>query len=72
MGKEDQEDEDYQSRIRHDFRNKIQIIQGYLQLLMDEDLPESADPLIQKSMKATKESKELLEEWKKAQLERED
>ncbi len=61
------EKEDYQHRIRHDLRNKIQIIQGYLELLEDENLPEEAEPLIEKSLNATEKSRELLEEWKDLQ-----
>lgn len=71
MVDEKQKDEDYQSRIRHDLRNKIQIIQGYIELLRDEDLSESAESMIDKSMKAAKKSKSLLEEWKETQSERE-
>lgn len=66
------EEENYQHRIRHDLRNKIQIIQGYLQLLEDEELPEDVEDMLGKIMKSTKDSYELLEEWKEEQMEKED
>lgn len=60
-------EEDYQHRIRHDLRNKIQIIQGYLQLLEDEDLPDEVEEMLEKIMNSTRASYDLLEEWKQEQ-----
>ncbi|KXA92688.1 hypothetical protein AKJ41_02830 [candidate division MSBL1 archaeon SCGC-AAA259O05] len=64
----DNQEEDYQARVRHDLKNKIQIIQGYLELTEDMDLPEEAEELISKSANAVEESKDLLAEWKRIQL----
>lgn len=64
-------EEDYQSDIRHDLRNKIQLISGYLELLSDEDISDDARAFLEKSINATEESVELLEDWKRIQGERE-
>ncbi len=72
MPKKSNEEEDYQSDIRHDLRNKLQIIEGYLSLLEDADLPEEPKKYIEKSMKATRDASKLLEKWKKIQYDKEE
>lgn len=67
----DDKEKDYQAKVRHDLKNKIQIIQGYLELTEDMDLPEEAENLISKSANAVEESKEIMEEWKRLQLKEE-
>ncbi|MFW6040223.1 MAG: PAS domain-containing sensor histidine kinase [Thermoplasmatota archaeon] len=49
------------SLLRHDMKNKIQIIQGYLQLLEDFDLSEEAISFLSKAKKTVKDTTELIE-----------
>ncbi len=49
------------SLLRHDVLNKTQVIQGYLQLLGDEELSEKTREYIEKAMKANKESVNLIQ-----------
>ncbi|MFB6215951.1 MAG: sensor histidine kinase, partial [Candidatus Aenigmatarchaeota archaeon] len=49
------------SLLRHDVRNKIQIIQGYNELLEDFDLPEEAEKYITKGNKGAEEAAEVIE-----------
>ncbi len=57
-----EEREDFlHSLLRHDLKNKIQIIGGYHELLKDFDLPEEAKGFIRKAQKASKEGNELIE-----------
>ncbi|OKY78475.1 MAG: Signal transduction histidine kinase containing PAS domain [Candidatus Methanohalarchaeum thermophilum] len=49
------------SLLRHDVQNKNQVIQGYLELLKEKDLPEEVEKYIEKTLKATKESKDIIE-----------
>lgn len=66
----DDKDKDYQGRIRHDLKNKVQITRGYLELMEDEDLPEDVENLMDKAMNAIEQSQNLLDEWKKEQMKR--
>lgn len=59
-GYEDKE-EYLHSLLRHDLKNKLQISQGYFQLLMDEDLPEGKKDFIKKGIRSLKESTRLIE-----------
>ncbi|MBS3817832.1 MAG: PAS domain-containing sensor histidine kinase [Candidatus Thermoplasmatota archaeon] len=50
------------SLLRHDLRNKIQLIQGYLDLLdMNYELPEEAGGYVKKAKKGVKTSVDLIE-----------
>ncbi len=50
------------SLLRHDLRNKIQLTQGYLDLLdMDFELPEKADDYVKKAKRGVKSSVGLIE-----------
>lgn len=49
------------SLLRHDVRNKAQIVQGYLELLEDTDLSEEQKELVTKAMKGSKEGLEIIE-----------
>ena len=50
------------SLLRHDVRNKIQIIQGYLQFLEDTDLSKKQQKYLKKSIKASRNGFDLIEE----------
>ncbi len=53
------------SLLRHDVGNKMNIIDGYLQLLMsDFDLPEEAEKYVKKTKKANDEAQNLIEKVK--------
>lgn len=60
-GNEFEKEGNHQRRIKHDLNNKIQIIQGYLELLEDERLSADAKKFIEKSMRAVKDSRKLLD-----------
>jgi len=49
------------SLLRHDVRNKIQVIQGYNELVKDFDLPEEAEEYISKGNKGAKEAAEIID-----------
>lgn len=49
------------SLLRHDLRNKIQIIQGYLELLEDSELSNKQKRFLDKSLTGTEESIDLIE-----------
>lgn len=49
------------SLLRHDVRNKVQIVQGYLKLLRDFDLPEEAREYIKKAERGSREEMEIIE-----------
>lgn len=49
------------SLLRHDLRNKIQVVQGYLELLQDYELTEEQEKFLRKSMRGSKEAVELIE-----------
>lgn len=47
--------------LRHDLKNKQMVLQGYLQILEDSDLPGSEEEMVDKALKANENSKELLQ-----------
>ncbi|MGM0509583.1 MAG: ATP-binding protein [Thermoplasmatota archaeon] len=47
--------------LRHDLKNKTQIVRGYLQLLLDTDLSDENKDMIEKTLKASIEGQELLD-----------
>lgn len=47
--------------LRHDLKNKTQVIRGYLQILEDADLTDRHLDMVNKAMNATVEGQELLE-----------
>lgn len=49
------------SLLRHDIKNKAQIVQGYLQLLEEEDLSGETKNYINKAVKSSKESINLIQ-----------
>ncbi len=49
------------SLLRHDLKNKIQIIEGYHELLRNFDLPEGAEEYVKKARKASREGNNLIE-----------
>ncbi len=49
------------SLLRHDVRNKMQIVQGYLELLKDFDLPKEAESFLEKAMRSSYEGMEVIE-----------
>ncbi|MFW6040434.1 MAG: PAS domain S-box protein [Thermoplasmatota archaeon] len=53
------------SLLRHDVRNKSQIVAGYLELMYDYDLPEEVQEYVNKAKKATKEGVEVIEKVRK-------
>ncbi|MFW6041256.1 MAG: PAS domain-containing protein, partial [Thermoplasmatota archaeon] len=53
------------SLLRHDLKNKTQIVDGYLELMKDYNLPEEVEDYIDKAMKATREGNELIEKVRK-------
>ncbi|OKY78616.1 MAG: Signal transduction histidine kinase containing PAS domain [Candidatus Methanohalarchaeum thermophilum] len=56
-----QREEFLHSLLRHDVQNKNQVIEGYLELLKEKKLPKEARKYIDKSLKATKESEDIIE-----------
>lgn len=52
------------SLLRHDLRNKAQVVEGYLELLEDFDLPEKAKTYLEKASKANEEGVDLIEKVK--------
>ncbi|WGI17750.1 PAS domain-containing sensor histidine kinase [Methanonatronarchaeum sp. AMET-Sl] len=64
--KESQEREELlDSLLRHDIRNKIQVIQGYLDLLSEQELPKKADKYIDKSRNNIEESIDIIKKASK-------
>ncbi len=53
------------SMLRHDLKNKSNIVQGYLQLVEEHDLEEEVESLIGKAIEANKEEKEMIEKVRK-------
>lgn len=47
--------------LRHDLKNKHMVLQGYLQVLEDSDIPESQREIVDKALKANENSKQLLQ-----------
>ncbi|MFW6196590.1 MAG: ATP-binding protein, partial [Thermoplasmatota archaeon] len=62
------------SLLRHDVKNKTQLVKGYLKLLEEDvDLPDEAKNYIQKAKKVTKVSDEIIEKVRKLkQIKQED
>ncbi len=52
------------SLLRHDLRNKTQVVQGYFSLLDDYDLQEEAEMYLEKAEKAMNEGMEIIEKVK--------
>lgn len=46
--------------LRHDIKNKIQVVHGYLQLMDEQDLSEETKDFLKKAIKGNKESMNLL------------
>lgn len=60
--KETQRREDFlHSLLRHDVGNKIQIVQGYLQLTEEYELPEELEDFLSEGKKAIKNAQEIME-----------
>ncbi len=60
--KEIEDREDFlHSLLRHDLRNKVQIVQGYLELMEDYDLPEEARDHLSKAERGMSEGVEIIE-----------
>ncbi len=53
------------SMLRHDLKNKSNIVQGYLQLVEEHDLEEEVESLIEKAVEANKEETEMIEKVRK-------
>ncbi|MFO7793147.1 MAG: HAMP domain-containing sensor histidine kinase, partial [Candidatus Saliniplasma sp.] len=53
------------SLLRHDVKNKNQIISGYLELMKDYDIDEQLKDFVEKSVNAVKESTEIIEKTRK-------
>lgn len=49
------------SLLRHDVRNKVQIVLGYLELAREHDLPGELESYLEKAEKATNESMDIIE-----------
>lgn len=49
------------SLLRHDLRNKAQVVQGYLELLEDFDLPEDAKEFVSKARRGMNKGIEIIE-----------
>ncbi len=52
------------SLLRHDVKNKTQIVEGYLNLIEDTELSKEQSEYVEKALKATEEGKEILEKVK--------
>ncbi|KXA88888.1 hypothetical protein AKJ62_04235, partial [candidate division MSBL1 archaeon SCGC-AAA259D14] len=60
--KEAEEREDFlHSLLRHDVRNKAQVVRGYLELIEDYDLPEEVEDYLSKAEEATESSVGIIE-----------
>ncbi|MFW6145089.1 MAG: PAS domain S-box protein, partial [Candidatus Natronoplasma sp.] len=61
-----EEREEYlHSLLRHDIKNKVQLIDGYFSLLEDTDLPEEARSSVEKGKNMTKNTMDLIEKVRK-------
>ncbi|MFP4001436.1 MAG: PAS domain S-box protein [Thermoplasmata archaeon] len=47
--------------LRHDLKNKIQVIQGYIQLIEDEDLSKTVRDFVEKALKGIREGADLID-----------
>ncbi len=60
--KEAQEREDFlHSLLRHDLKNKAQVVMGYLEKLKDFDLPEKAEIYLEEAIETTDNERKLIE-----------
>lgn len=59
--KAEEREEFLHSLLRHDVRNKAQIVAGYLELLKDTALSKEQEELVIKALKATEEGSDLIE-----------
>ncbi len=59
--KAEEREEFLHSLLRHDVRNKAQIVQGYLQLIEDHELPDKVRNYIEEAEKASKDGVEIIE-----------
>nr|AGF93412.1 membrane protein containing ATP-binding region, ATPase-like protein [uncultured organism] len=57
----EEKEEFLHSILRHDLKNKIQIIEGYHELLRSYELPKVAEEYVEKARKASKEGNNLIE-----------
>ncbi len=53
------------SLLRHDVKNKAQVVQGYLQLVKDYELPDKVKDYIDKAEKANKEGVDIIQKVRK-------
>lgn len=59
--KAEKREEFLHSLLRHDVRNKSQVVQSYLELLEDFDLPEEAREYVKKAEKGSREEMDIIE-----------
>ncbi|MFW5912894.1 MAG: response regulator [Candidatus Hadarchaeota archaeon] len=59
---EKEREESLHADLRHDLRNKLQIVQGYLELMKDDGLTEEQEDFLEKSFENLREGAELIEE----------
>lgn len=59
---EREKEESLHADLRHDLRNKLQIVQGYLELMEDDELTEDQEEFLKKSMDNLREGAELIED----------
>ncbi|MGM0442542.1 MAG: ATP-binding protein [Elusimicrobiota bacterium] len=59
--KAEEREEFLHSLLRHDVRNESQIVQGYLELLGDFDMPEKAGKYLKKAKRGIRESMDIIE-----------
>lgn len=52
------------SLLRHDVKNKTQVVEGYLHLLQDSNLTDPQAEFVEKALKATNEGQDILEKVK--------
>ncbi|KXB05233.1 hypothetical protein AKJ51_05230, partial [candidate division MSBL1 archaeon SCGC-AAA382A20] len=59
--KAEEKEEFLHSLLRHDVRNKAQVVQGYHELLKDYDLPGEAEEYVERANKTVQDSIDLIE-----------
>ncbi|MFP4045948.1 MAG: ATP-binding protein [Candidatus Aenigmatarchaeota archaeon] len=57
--KEEEDEKFVYSLLRHDLKNKAQIIDGWIQMALDDDLPEETEEKLRKSRKAVRQCLKL-------------
>ncbi|KXB06616.1 hypothetical protein AKJ51_03390 [candidate division MSBL1 archaeon SCGC-AAA382A20] len=60
----EEKEEILHSLLRHDVRNKLQVIRGYFELLDDTELSDEQEKFLNKAFKATEEGSEIIEKVK--------